>query len=68
MKTLILVALCAMQLTLASAVQARSVDNAFETENRSPWHCFIVVAGSEQDQGETSESEQQAEEEEPDCD
>jgi hypothetical protein len=68
MKPPILMTLCAVQLILAAAVQARSVDHAFETGKRSPWHCFIAVAGTEQDQSETDESEQQAEDEEPDCD
>lgn len=66
MKYLILVALCAMQLTIASAVQARTPEDGFDTGKRSPWYCFFAVAGSEQDQGEANEGEKQSEEE-PDC-
>ena len=62
----ILIASCAMTLALASAVQARSLDDSIEALDGHAWSCFLAVAGSEQDQGETSENEQKSEEE-PDC-
>lgn len=66
-KYAILMALCAMQLIFAPASLARAFENAFDTDDRSPWYCFRAVAASEQDQSEADESEQQTEEE-PDCD
>ena len=65
-KHLIPIASCAMNLALASPAQSGSLADTLEALDSDAWSCFIAVAGTEQNQGETSENEQKTDEE-PDC-